>query len=83
MLTQKDVGDAVNWCDLQPQIEEQRDLCRESDIEVLKCKQALSIAESVSAGRHGRLGELLDLQKRAQRLPMTAEQHNAFPNGRF
>lgn len=47
-------------------IQHQRELCADSDIEIRRIKSALAIAESVSAGRHGALGELLELKQRQQ-----------------
>jgi hypothetical protein len=68
-------------------INHQRELIRESEIEVLKCKQALSIAESVREGRLGALAELLDLKKAQEKNNKEAPhlvrgEHNTYPTGR-
>lgn len=61
-------------------LENARELCHQADIEVLKCRRALALAESVCADRHLELGELLAQRDSAT---LKAEQHNAYPKGRW
>lgn len=77
---------------LQQQIEDSRSACHESSAEVKRIEQALKIAQQVDATRHQTLEDLLTLQaleKRQEALAelnlgkMTAEEHNAYPQGRL
>ena len=65
---------------LQQQIDEAHEEMLRLHLESVRCKQAWHIAEELHAGACGRLGQLLDEQKRSV---VTEQEHNAFPGGRW